>query len=283
MAPPKAMRSVTHVMSMLQSAPLWSCPPERELHLPFYKTAISRIGFAGARLHRAVENAEEQIPRRLNRLLKKSEKQIPRGLNFTPTSAKTALVGGPGSPARDDKNKELDGAPKGAPLQSTSQAELQPHSCRHVGLRLLVRQRIEPQGLQECLHAIDRRRLRRRGRRGLGGGRRGRKSAGRGFLLQRRQGVHAGKVEERARRQVAARFRQLDDRSVDSLQVTPDLQLGALHRLLPGVQGGKGRAVAAGFLCRPGRSRRFEILLGGAALLHRRMLTVGYGAARRWR
>jgi hypothetical protein len=37
-----------------------------------------------------------------HRLLKKSEKQIPLGLK----------------PARDDKNKELNGAPKGAPLQS---------------------------------------------------------------------------------------------------------------------------------------------------------------------
>src|ERR1035437_759326 len=49
--------------------------------------------------------------------LKKSEKQIPRGLNFAPTSAKTALVGDPCSPARDDKIKDLNGAPKGAPLQ----------------------------------------------------------------------------------------------------------------------------------------------------------------------
>src|ERR1017187_5579392 len=39
---------------------------------------------------------------RLQRLLKKSEPQIPRGLK----------------PARDDKNKELNGAPKGAPLQN---------------------------------------------------------------------------------------------------------------------------------------------------------------------
>ncbi len=31
-----------------------------------------------------------------------AEKRVPRGLNSTPTSAKTALVGGPGSPARDD-------------------------------------------------------------------------------------------------------------------------------------------------------------------------------------
>jgi hypothetical protein len=40
---------------------------------------------------------------RLQRLLKKSEPQIPRGLK----------------PARDDKNKELNGAPKGTPFQST--------------------------------------------------------------------------------------------------------------------------------------------------------------------
>src|ERR1022692_3950909 len=33
------------------------------------------------------------------------EKQIPRGLNFTPTSAKAALVGDPGSSPRDDKSK----------------------------------------------------------------------------------------------------------------------------------------------------------------------------------
>jgi hypothetical protein len=43
-----------------------------------------------------VENA-------LQGLLKKSEKQIPRGLK----------------PARDDKKKELNGAPKGVPLQNT--------------------------------------------------------------------------------------------------------------------------------------------------------------------
>jgi hypothetical protein len=41
---------------------------------------------------------------RLKRLLKKSGKQIPRGLK----------------PARDDKNKELIGAPKVAPLQNTN-------------------------------------------------------------------------------------------------------------------------------------------------------------------
>jgi hypothetical protein len=46
---------------------------------------------------------EQQIPHRLNRLLKKSKKQIPRGLK----------------PTRDDKHKELNGAPKGAPLSNT--------------------------------------------------------------------------------------------------------------------------------------------------------------------
>jgi len=40
---------------------------------------------------------------RLTTLLKKPGKQIPRGLK----------------PARDDKNNELTGAPKGAPLQNT--------------------------------------------------------------------------------------------------------------------------------------------------------------------
>src|SRR5271157_4245689 len=48
-----------------------------------------------------------------------AEKQIPRGLNSTPTSAKTALVGGPGSPARDDKSsKGLGRGPEG-PLYPT--------------------------------------------------------------------------------------------------------------------------------------------------------------------
>src|ERR1035441_8655699 len=37
----------------------------------------------------------------------RSKQQIPRGLNFAPTSAKTALVGDPCSPARDDKVKGL--------------------------------------------------------------------------------------------------------------------------------------------------------------------------------
>src|ERR1035438_1151804 len=65
-----------------------------------------------------------RLAARLKRLLEKSEKQIPRGLNFAPTSAKTALVGDPGSPARDDKNKELNGAPKGAPFQNTCRSRL---------------------------------------------------------------------------------------------------------------------------------------------------------------
>jgi hypothetical protein len=54
------------------------------------------------------------------RLLKKPEKQIPRGLNFTPTSAKTALVGDPCSPARDDKNKSLSGTAEAVPFQIAS-------------------------------------------------------------------------------------------------------------------------------------------------------------------
>ena len=46
-------------------------------------------------------------------------KQIPRGLNFAPTSAKTALVGAPGSPARDDKNNgDLNGTAEAVPLQN---------------------------------------------------------------------------------------------------------------------------------------------------------------------
>jgi len=53
-------------------------------------TLLAEVDFEGTRLHR---------------LLKKSGKQIPRGLNFTPTSAKTALVGDPCSPARDDKKQ----------------------------------------------------------------------------------------------------------------------------------------------------------------------------------
>jgi len=40
---------------------------------------------------------------RLQRLMKKSEKQVPHGLK----------------PVRDGNNKELNGAPKGAPLQNT--------------------------------------------------------------------------------------------------------------------------------------------------------------------
>ena len=48
-----------------------------------------------------------KVAQRLNSLLKNPKEQIPRRLNFTPTSAKAALVGGPGSPARDDKNTGL--------------------------------------------------------------------------------------------------------------------------------------------------------------------------------
>jgi len=51
-------------------------------------------------------------------VLAHSGKQIPRGLNLTPTSAKAALVGDPGSPARDDKNKGLNGAAEAAPFQN---------------------------------------------------------------------------------------------------------------------------------------------------------------------
>ena len=46
----------------------------------------------------------------------KLRNQFPRGLNFTPTSARAALVGCPGSPVRDDKRKALNGASKDAPL-----------------------------------------------------------------------------------------------------------------------------------------------------------------------
>jgi hypothetical protein len=87
----------------------------------------------------------------LNRLLKSSKKQIPRELNFTPTSAKTALVGDSCSPARDDKNKELSGPPKGVPFQNNAEffrslwSRLRRRTCQarvrcSVGvLRLLVR------------------------------------------------------------------------------------------------------------------------------------------------
>ena len=53
-----------------------------------------------------------------NSVLEESKKQIPRGLNFTPTSAKAALVGDPGSPARDDKNIGLNGTSEAVPLQN---------------------------------------------------------------------------------------------------------------------------------------------------------------------
>src|ERR1019366_4866094 len=156
-----------------------------------------------------------------------------------------------------------------------------PSRC-HVRFRLVVRQRIEPHCLQEGFHPIDRRRLQRRGRRRLGGGQRSGKSVRRDFLLQR-QRVQAGKIEKCLCRQVAARFRQLDDGSVDLLQVTPDLQLGALYGLLSRFQGGKGCCMAAAFLGRVGRGPRLEVLLRGAALLHGQTLTVGYGAPRCWR
>jgi ABC-type dipeptide/oligopeptide/nickel transport system ATPase component len=51
-------------------------------------------------------------------VLAHAEKQIPRGLNFTPTSAKTALVGDPCSPARDDENIGLNGTAEAVPLQN---------------------------------------------------------------------------------------------------------------------------------------------------------------------
>ncbi len=48
-----------------------------------------------------------------------AEKRIPRGLNSSPTSVKTALVGGPGSPARDDNTKNYLRRP-GAGLKARS-------------------------------------------------------------------------------------------------------------------------------------------------------------------
>jgi flagellar biosynthesis anti-sigma factor FlgM len=53
------------------------------------------------------------------RLLKKYRKRIAGELNFTPTSAKTTFVGGLGSPAPDDKSKELNGTAEDASLQRT--------------------------------------------------------------------------------------------------------------------------------------------------------------------
>jgi hypothetical protein len=53
---------------------------------------------------------------RLNRLLKKSEKQIPRGLK----------------PPRDDKNKGLNGAPEGAPLQKHPMHKVFPQAVKVV-------------------------------------------------------------------------------------------------------------------------------------------------------
>ncbi len=59
-------------------------------------------------------------------LLMRRANRIPRGLNFTPTSARTALVGDPGSPARGNRGSGLNGTPfgklragsEGVPLQS---------------------------------------------------------------------------------------------------------------------------------------------------------------------
>jgi negative regulator of flagellin synthesis FlgM len=53
----------------------------------------------------------------LKRLLKKCQKQISGGLNFTPTSAKTAPAGDPGSPAQNGTSKVLNGTAEDAPLQ----------------------------------------------------------------------------------------------------------------------------------------------------------------------
>jgi flagellar biosynthesis anti-sigma factor FlgM len=53
------------------------------------------------------------------RLLKKYRKRIAGELNFTPTSAKTTFAGGLGSPAPDDKSKELNGTAEDASLQRT--------------------------------------------------------------------------------------------------------------------------------------------------------------------
>ena len=52
----------------------------------------------------------------LKSLLKKCQKQISSGLNFTPTSAKTAPVGDPGSPAQNGASKVLNGTAEDAPL-----------------------------------------------------------------------------------------------------------------------------------------------------------------------
>lgn len=45
------------------------------------------------------------------RLLKECQKRISGGLNFASANARTTLAGGPGSPAQDDKSKELNGIP----------------------------------------------------------------------------------------------------------------------------------------------------------------------------
>jgi flagellar biosynthesis anti-sigma factor FlgM len=61
----------------------------------------------------------------LKRLLKKSQKRISGGLNVAPTSAKTTLVGGLGSPARDDKGKALSGTPFDRLRASSEDASVQ--------------------------------------------------------------------------------------------------------------------------------------------------------------
>jgi imidazolonepropionase len=67
---------------------------------------------------------EEMIPAAagMGNPASRTEKQIPRGPNFTPTAATAAVVGDPGSPARDDNRKRTsNGAAKDAPLQVNSQ------------------------------------------------------------------------------------------------------------------------------------------------------------------
>src|ERR1022692_2963720 len=68
------------------------------------------------------------------------QKQIPRGLYFTPTSARTALVGDPCSPARDDNSKSQGllmqhsikaGAFRGALSVKLSQLYFEPEGRRY--------------------------------------------------------------------------------------------------------------------------------------------------------
>src|ERR1035438_7089203 len=53
-------------------------------------------------IHRTVPAVLSSVPARKQGL---GKQQIPPSLNFTPTSAKTALVGDPGSAGRDDNSK----------------------------------------------------------------------------------------------------------------------------------------------------------------------------------